>query len=347
MAEMSGAAINNLPDSDFAYIESGGSKDSEGKTVPRSLRHFPIHDAAHVRNALAPAPQSPFGEKAMPKIKAAAKKFNIEVAEEQEQKAVARFPKDNLVRMLAPGPELQEETEGSSGPILTGHFTPFNQWTKIDSTFEGTFMERIAPGNFSKAFSEPYRSQIKVQFDHGQDKVVGAQLIGVPIDLREDSYGAKYDVELFDGLPHLLLSGLRRRVYGSSFRFRVVRDDVDHWPEHSSFNPDAIPQRTIKEVEVFEFGPVVNPAYTGATAGIRSATDWYVARELAQDPRIRDILPPIEPVAPSKPDAAVDPHLGKERSEQQVTTVVVRRRFQTQEGWLSWLTKEISTSYGR
>src|SRR5437773_10136868 len=116
---MSGAAINRLPDSDFPYLESGGSKDSEGKTLPRSLRHFPIHDAAHVRNALARAPQSPFGEKAMPKIKAAAKKFNIEVAEEQEQKAIARFPKDNLVRMLAPGPELQE-SEGSNAPILTG-----------------------------------------------------------------------------------------------------------------------------------------------------------------------------------------------------------------------------------
>ena len=40
-------------------------KDASGKTVPRSLRHFPVHDAAHVRNALSRAPQSPFGDKAM------------------------------------------------------------------------------------------------------------------------------------------------------------------------------------------------------------------------------------------------------------------------------------------
>lgn len=79
-AEKSTKAINDLPDSDFAYIEPGGSKDDEGKTVPRSKRHFPIMDAAHVRNALSRAPQSPFGEKAMPKIRAAAKKFDIEVA---------------------------------------------------------------------------------------------------------------------------------------------------------------------------------------------------------------------------------------------------------------------------
>ena len=76
-AAMSGAGMNDLPDSDFAYIEPGGKKDSGGKTVPRSLRHFPIHDAAHVRNALSRAPQSPFGPKAMPKIMAAAKKMGI------------------------------------------------------------------------------------------------------------------------------------------------------------------------------------------------------------------------------------------------------------------------------
>jgi hypothetical protein len=79
-AERSTKEINDLPDSDFAYIEPGGSKDDEGKTIPRSLRHFPIMDAAHVRNALSRAPQSPFGEKAMPKIRAAAKKFDIDVA---------------------------------------------------------------------------------------------------------------------------------------------------------------------------------------------------------------------------------------------------------------------------
>jgi len=83
-AQMSRQEINNLPDSDFAYIEPGGEKDDEGKTVPRSLRHFPIHDAAHVRNALARLPQSKLPEdaknKAMQKIKSKAKKLGIEVS---------------------------------------------------------------------------------------------------------------------------------------------------------------------------------------------------------------------------------------------------------------------------
>jgi HK97 family phage prohead protease len=58
------AFINDLPDSSFLHIESGGSKDADGKTTPRSLRHFPYKDTAgnvdmpHLRNALSRIPQS-------------------------------------------------------------------------------------------------------------------------------------------------------------------------------------------------------------------------------------------------------------------------------------------------
>jgi hypothetical protein len=37
--------VNNLPDECFAYIEPGGKKDNEGKTVPRSLRHLEYKNA--------------------------------------------------------------------------------------------------------------------------------------------------------------------------------------------------------------------------------------------------------------------------------------------------------------
>ena len=66
-AVWSNAHMNDLPDSAFLYIESGGKKDKNGKTVPRSLRHFPYRgmddkiDLAHVRNAIARIPQSKCG----------------------------------------------------------------------------------------------------------------------------------------------------------------------------------------------------------------------------------------------------------------------------------------------
>jgi len=91
-AQLTSAAINDLPDSDFAYIEPGGTKDDDGKTVPRSKRHFPINDPAHVRNALARAPQSPFGAKAMPKILAAAKKFGVDATEKKSASGQVNCP---------------------------------------------------------------------------------------------------------------------------------------------------------------------------------------------------------------------------------------------------------------
>lgn len=63
-AQWTTAYMNNLPDSSFLYVEPGGSKDSDGKTEPRSLRHFPVKDAdgtidmPHLRNALSRIPQS-------------------------------------------------------------------------------------------------------------------------------------------------------------------------------------------------------------------------------------------------------------------------------------------------
>ena len=79
-AAKSSAAINDLPDSAFAYIEDGGEKDESGKTTPRSKRHFPVHDEKHARLAVQMLPTSPFGPKAKGKIMAAAKKYGIETA---------------------------------------------------------------------------------------------------------------------------------------------------------------------------------------------------------------------------------------------------------------------------
>lgn len=82
-AELSAADLNDLPDSAFAYIESGGTKDSEGKTTPRRLRHFAIHDKAHADNAASRIAQgAKFGDQAKPKVEAAQRKFGEDVSKE-------------------------------------------------------------------------------------------------------------------------------------------------------------------------------------------------------------------------------------------------------------------------
>jgi uncharacterized coiled-coil protein SlyX len=74
------AYINNLPDSSFLYIEPGGTK-TDGKTEPKSLRHFPVRDAngnvdlPHLRNALARIPQSNVPQAAKDKATAEAQRM--------------------------------------------------------------------------------------------------------------------------------------------------------------------------------------------------------------------------------------------------------------------------------
>ncbi len=89
-AEWDTEYINNLPDDAFAYIEPGGQKDEQGKTVPRSLRHLPYKnaqgnlDAEHVRNALARLDQTEISAEAkaeaLRKLCAAAGELKIESA---------------------------------------------------------------------------------------------------------------------------------------------------------------------------------------------------------------------------------------------------------------------------
>ncbi len=129
-----GTPINDLPDSSFAYIEPGGEKDEEGKTVPRSKRHFPIKDKdsncdpAHVRNALARLSQSEFGEKAKPAVCRCTKELKIpsEVCGTSESKE----PSNNTqVRCKECGQYMSQEE-------LSSHFQQNHPGKVPQTTFE-------------------------------------------------------------------------------------------------------------------------------------------------------------------------------------------------------------------
>jgi hypothetical protein len=85
---------NNLPDSAFLYIEAGGKKDSEGKTKPRSLRHFPYKDAdgkvdrAHILNAISRIPQAKFLSQAQKdRLQARARRIYLKFVKYNSKKA--------------------------------------------------------------------------------------------------------------------------------------------------------------------------------------------------------------------------------------------------------------------
>ena len=216
-------------------------------------------------------------------------------------------PKDNLVRAVYPAVELRSNEDEPDGmPRLSGHFAKFNEWTEIDSLWEGRFMERIAPGAFKKTFAEN-RDRIRALFQHGQDPVVGDKPLGPIEDLEEDEQGARYEVPLLDtSYNRDIIPGLKAGLYGSSFRFSVVKEKLTNKPERSSYNPEGLPERTVQEARVYEFGPVTFPAYAGATAGVRSLTDVYTLQRFVREPeKLAEVL---ESMKSALPDGAASRH---------------------------------------
>lgn len=184
-------------------------------------------------------------------------------------------PMDNLVRCV---PFELRSSAGDSPGTLAGHFAVFDEWTEIHSWFEGDFLERIAPGAFADVFARG--DSIKVLYDHGYDPQIGNKPLGSVKSVAEDKRGAAYEVELFDaGYVRDLLPALRAGELGASFRFRVQEHSWNEEPGASAHNPKGLPERSITRIDpVYEFGPVTFPAYSGATAGVRSGTDQFFDR---------------------------------------------------------------------
>lgn len=81
------ARLNELSDSDFAYIEAGGKKDSTGRTVPRTLRHFPMSSEDQINSSLESIASSSLNKdlklKIFDKIESHATKTGIKIKKEK------------------------------------------------------------------------------------------------------------------------------------------------------------------------------------------------------------------------------------------------------------------------
>jgi HK97 family phage prohead protease len=176
----------------------------------------------------------------------------------------------------------EERSDDSDGRTMEGYGAVFGVDTEINS-WEGKFKERIAKGAFKKTISE--RKPV-LQFDHGHDARTGSVPIGKIEELSEDKSGLKVKARLFD---NPVVEPIRQAIEGEaisgmSFRFKVVRDQ---WTDKDgkTIKRDELHQllwdpgergplsRTIREVDLFEVGPVVFPAYSQTSVGVRSLTD--------------------------------------------------------------------------
>jgi HK97 family phage prohead protease len=288
MAQMSSAAINDLRDDQFAYIEPGGEKDESGRTVPRSLRHFPIHDAAHIRNALARAPQSPFGDKAMPKIKAAAKKFGIDVADDETRTAVAPFPQMFLrsypledIRILSRA----QGVEYADGRTVEAVVAVWDREAEIQDN-QGHYLETIGRTAFDKALQEarPQGSRnvwrTGVFYNHGMT-LYGTPSdrfsvpLGSPVDIRAETVGlvtvTRYnETSLAEEILEAIRSG---DITGHSFTGRIIKSNPSLPPRGGYRRSATGALSTVHRLELGlkEYGPTPFPAYVDtAVVGVRS-----------------------------------------------------------------------------
>ena len=174
-------------------------------------------------------------------------------------------------------------TDGRIG-TLVGYAALFNEETVIDS-WEGRFVERIAKGAFARTL-EQRGDKVKVLFNHGFDPSVGDKPLGKPEVMREDKRGLWVEVPIDDtSYGRDIVASLRSGALdGQSFRFSVKDEKWDEPKDAKS-----LPVRTIREVELFEFGPVTFPAYEATSAGVRSR-DAYAAWRTAH-PTTPDSVP--------------------------------------------------------
>lgn len=156
--------------------------------------------------------------------------------------------------------EFRAESTGD-GLTLEGYAAVFDTPTRINS-WEGEFDEQISRGAFKRTIGA--RKPV-LQFDHGHDARTGTVPIGAIEELREDEKGLFVRARLFD---NPVVEPIRQAIAGGaidgmSFRFRV---NDESWQRRSG----DVDLRVVREVELYELGPVVFPAYDATSVGMRS-----------------------------------------------------------------------------
>jgi HK97 family phage prohead protease len=270
MADLSTADINDLPDDAFAFIEPGGTKDASGKTTPRDLRHFPIHDKAHADNAAARIAQgAEFGDKAIGKVKAAQKKFGEQPDDSGSRALVTEF--DGFISRAFPLEDIA--IRAGDGRTVEAYAAVFDVEVPIQDG-QGQYLEVIDRTAFNRAVDKarPQGSRgywmTRCFYNHGMTlhgtpSERGSVPIGVTREIRVESRGlltvTRYNETPFaDEILESIKSG---SITGQSFTGRIVRSDPS-LARGLRYRPSQTVRRL--ELGLSEYGPTPNPFYTDA-----------------------------------------------------------------------------------
>jgi uncharacterized protein len=140
------------------------------------------------------------------------------------------------------------------------------------------YREVIKKDAFKEGLERKRDRPIKSYFNHNPNFVLATTESDPPLIVKNTDEGVFYEAEIPDtSYGRDLEENLKRKnVQGSSFAFSVDKDRT--WETE-----DGIYHREIIEGEIYELGPVTDPAYIQAPSSLRSAGEVY--EEIAE--RIR------------------------------------------------------------
>ena len=162
----------------------------------------------------------------------------------------------------------------------------FNQTAETEYQIGPNTFERI----HSHAFDEALRKDDVVgMFNHDQNQVLGRSSSGT-MRLSRDGKGLRYDITPAETPLHDYVLRMQERgdIPGSSFGF-VVTDQKHYREEGRNI-------REIRNVKLFDVGPVTFPAYSGTVDDVRQCRSTATAgcvfhmEEVARDAEFRDTV---------------------------------------------------------
>ena len=219
---------------------------------------------------------------------------------------MADFPRDDLIRMVDLPQAQVEFRDDTDGRLMVGMPIVFNTWTEVDS-WEGHFLERMAPGSVTKTLKER-GDKVKVLFNHGFDPQIGDKPLGKPRLMEPRANGlytetplskTSYNADLIELLGDGALDGM-------SFRFSVTRETWDENGKVNKANPKGLPMRTIEEIRLYEYGPVTFPAYEATTVGVRGREAYTAWRSVKEQPLPIDLAALIANSSAEQADSNAD-----------------------------------------
>jgi phage head maturation protease len=314
---MTSADTNDLDDSDFAYVAPGGVKDGSGKTVPRSNRFLPVHDKAHVQNALARLPQTdiPAAAKAqaLTKIKAAAQKFGVQVSDDSSSGSASRMELFRSYPLEEAHVVTRAEGDGS-GRLVEAYCAVFDEAAEIRD-FEGHYEEEIDRAAFNKRIADVQRSRagyglVKCIYNHGMT------LHGTPAErfslppavckhISPESRGVLtrsyyLDTPLGNELLEMWREGA---ITAQSFTGAIIRSTPE-LRRGETYRPKGGQLMRVRRLELGlkEYGATPFPAYTGAElVGVRMSPlgTWQAAN--GDEEHEEQALPPDGEAATGEP----------------------------------------------